>query len=151
MKTYNKKLSQQESEKFESYINKIINHPFLHYHPYLLEDETMPQVSIELWFGDASLVLLDDRRAVIKTLSPLKQGIIVKRFSEKLETAFYALLNYKPEIKVIVDDSEIEESEVEEVRISEEIQELKEAPQNKETTEEISFELLAILAFFKLI
>ena len=65
----------------------------------LLQDETMPEVSIELWFGDASLVLLDDRRAVIKTFSPLKQGIIVKRFSDKLAVAFNALLDYKPEIK----------------------------------------------------
>ncbi len=106
----------------------------------LLEDETMPQVSIELWFGDAILVLLDDRRAVIKTISPLKQGIILKRFSGKLETAFTALLNYTPEIKVIVDDKELEESEAEEIKAAEEIQEVKEIPQEKQIPEEISFD-----------
>ena len=108
----------------------------------LLQDETMPQVSIELWFGDAQLVLLDDRRAVIKTLSPLKQGIIVKRFSDKLEVAFNALLNYTPEIKVIMDDKELEEDEPEEVEApaAEVAEEVKEKPQNTELPEELSFE-----------
>ena len=108
----------------------------------LLQDETMPEVSIELWFGDASLVLLDDRRAVIKTLSPLKQGIIVKRFSDKLAIAFNALLDYKPEIKVIIDDKELEESEPDEVKIpeAEVVKEIKEEPKITDLPEELSFD-----------
>ena len=39
METKIKQLTHQERENFESYMNNIINHPFLHYHPYLLEDE----------------------------------------------------------------------------------------------------------------
>ncbi len=78
----------------------------------LLSDDTMPEVSIELWFGDADLVLLNDRRAVIKTPSTLKQGIISKRFSDKLANAFNTLLNFRPEIKIIVNDNEIGEIEI---------------------------------------
>ncbi len=78
----------------------------------LLSDDTMPEVSIELWFGDADLVLLDDRRAVIKTPSTLKQGIIIKRFADKLANAFNTLLGYKPEIKIIVNDDEIGKADI---------------------------------------
>ena len=74
----------------------------------LLRDDTMPEVSIQLWFGDAELVLLDDRRAVVKTPSTLKQGIIEKRFADKLAGAFNVLLGYKPAIKIVINESEIE-------------------------------------------
>jgi len=74
----------------------------------LLDSDSMPEVSINLWFGDANLVYLDDAKAVIKTPTTIKQGIITKRFADKLEVAFETLLSYRPEIKVIVNDSEIE-------------------------------------------
>jgi len=102
----------------------------------LLQDETMPEVSIELWFGDAELVLLDDRRAVIKTPSSLKQGIIVKRFSDKLANSFNALLNYTPEIKIILNDEELDEFK-EEIKIPEPAPKPEE-PQAKNIPDEVA-------------
>ncbi len=77
---------------------------------FLLTDDSMPQVSIQLWFGDAKLVLLDDRRAVIKTPNSVKKGIIEKRFADKLERAFNTLLNYAPEINIITEGEDIKDS-----------------------------------------
>ncbi len=101
----------------------------------LLSDDSMPEVSINLWFGDAKLVLLDDKRAVIKTTSTLKQGIIVKRFADKLANAFNTLLSYYPEIKVILNDSELSESAPESAPAP-----VREAPVTEDTVEENSTE-----------
>ncbi len=74
---------------------------------FLLVDDSMPQVSINLWFGDATLVFLDDRKAVIKTTNSVKKGIIEKRFVDKLEYAFTAILNYTPEINIITEEEKL--------------------------------------------
>ncbi len=39
--TENEQLTKIEKIEFESHINDVINHPFLHYHPYICDDETV--------------------------------------------------------------------------------------------------------------
>lgn len=73
----------------------------------LLKEDDTASIVIDLWFGDSSLIFLDSKKAIIKTPTVFKKNTILKRYSDRLSSAFFFLLNLRPEINVITDDERI--------------------------------------------
>ncbi len=79
----------------------------------LLKEDDTASIVIDLWFGDSSLIFLDSKKAIIKTPTVFKKNTILKRYSDRLSSAFFFLLNFRPEINVITDDERIPSAEKE--------------------------------------
>lgn len=62
-----------------------------------LETKFSP-ITVDLWFRDAELVLLDDDTAVISHTSPLKKSIIEKHYIPSLAEAFTEVLGFPVKI-----------------------------------------------------
>ena len=79
----------------------------------LLKEDDTASIVIDLWFGDSSLIFLDSKKAIIKTPTVFKKTTILKRYTDRLSSAFFFLLNFRPEINVITDDERIPSAEKE--------------------------------------
>ena len=79
----------------------------------LLKEDDTASIVIDLWFGDSSLIFLDSKKAIIKTPTVFKKNTILKRYSDRLSSAFFFLLNFRPEINVITDDERIPDTKKE--------------------------------------
>ena len=61
-------------------------------------------VAMETWFADCTPVELDDFRLVLCTSSPLKQEVLIKRFSDRLKAALYDLFAADFEVIVVTEE-----------------------------------------------
>ncbi len=77
-----------------------------------LEKAYLPS-SIQLWFGDSEIVLIDETKVVISILSILKIETVKRKYMDTMHTLFTKELGYDPEIILILPDekSSYEKSE----------------------------------------
>ena len=76
-------------------------------------NQDMPEITLSLWFDDADLIYLDEKRAVIRTPLDFKKEIITKRFLTKLEDSFSSLMGSKKTVRIVTDGEPIIEEEPE--------------------------------------
>ncbi len=64
--------------------------------------ETYPPSSIDLWFEDSELILIDSKRAVISILSELKIRTITRKYMGSMHELLKKELGYDPDIILIL-------------------------------------------------
>ncbi len=78
-----------------------------------LINPTMPNVAFDLWFADTELILLDDKRAVIKIPSNLKKGILETKFYDIIKESLATVIGF--ELPIVIVSSQDKEPNLDEL------------------------------------
>ena len=72
--------------------------------------QSMPEAAFKLWFPETELVLLDDKRAVVKIASDLKKNILETKFLNNIKESLTTVIGF--ELPVVIISSESKESDL---------------------------------------
>lgn len=94
--------------------------------------EKMPEAAYKLWFPETKLVLLDDKRAVIKIESDLKKNILETKFKDTIKEALETIIGFDIPIAIISSETKIDEVKAEEEKTPDDPVEQKPTPTHEE-------------------
>lgn len=96
--TKNKNETERIMDELSSIFTELID--------YIRDNYNIPPSSIKLWFGDLEFTELTDTTATFRASSPMKRGIVSKKYGEIIKESLLAIIGFEVDVVIYCENEQ---------------------------------------------